>query len=303
MSRTALIALIALIAAPALALEEGTYPVSSAQGDGSLVIEAGRVEIRLSGPDACSASGAGALLRGAGGAWAALLGPSPAQCVLIGDAAGFRPLGEGCAELATGSCQLAGSIGSPEPSEVTPARPVRVAASMLEWRFDRLSREDRRSAQRRLTELGLYPGGADGAYGPGTEAGLIGYLQGMADRGEPVDSLSVTFIEEVLARIVLEGRAVTAAASPARQGGAPIYVGRWACSGTIYQFSADSYRMIDQTNGALIAEGPIPAGAHDGVGMYLTVPGVGNVTFYKPGTPDMFVHDPVSAESWDCFPA
>ena len=309
MTRFSLLALIALLATPGFALEEGTYPFRTETGGGEITVARDRVRINVTGPDECSGFGAGPLLRGEDGVWAAFFSSLGQECVVLGDATSLREVGEGCREFSRHSCPFEGQLqfvpaDSAQDQVSSLATTIRVAPAMLKWRFDRLGRSDRQAVQRRLAELDLYTSGIDGAYGPGTEAGLIGYIQGMADRGETVDPLSVTFINEVLARIATEGRAITApepSPQPTRSDG-PIYVGTWNCSGFTVQFSEDQYRFIDVRDGSVEQEGRLRPDLVDGNDAYLELIGHGNLAFFGVGTPEMIVHNPVNAETWDCRP-
>lgn len=311
MSRPALLALLSLLAAPAAALETGTYPVTPAfgtEGGGELRVLAGRVELSLSGPDGCTATGTGALLRGPSGAWAALLETAAEQCVLIGTPTGFSPLGEGCGSLVTGSCQMAGTISSASVEDTPAAEPVQVIRSLLRGRFNRLEEADRRGVQALLSERGHYAGQIDGAYGDGTETALIALLQEMADRGEPVDGNSTRFMTELMGRIAAEGRALSAptvqpaapVAAPSAGSAEPVYVGRWSCGGTTYAFTADRYQLINEYDRSVIREGRLRPDGVDGRTAYLELVGYGNLTFDGVGTRDMVMHDPSSGETWDC---
>jgi hypothetical protein len=304
MSRTLPLALIALLAAaPALALEEGSYPVTTDGGGGEIVVTDRWLSLAMTGADDCTAIGEGPVLRGHAGAWAALFRTGDEQCVLVGEPAGFSSVGSGCAELVTGSCTISGLIDQARAS-----RPVSVIPPLLSGRFNRLGEGDRRAVQSRLAELGLYEGAIDGAYGAGTESALIGHLQAMADRGEPVDGNSSSFIREMITALVEGGRAQAATdqtpapAAPAEGSEGPIFVGTWSCGGQTYALTADRYRMINEYDGSVIQEGRLRADQVAGRTAYLELVGYGNLTFDGVGTRDMVMHDPSTGETWDCAP-
>jgi len=307
MTRFSLLALVALLATPGFALEEGTYPFRTETGGGEITVARDRVRINVTGPDECSGFGAGPLLRGEDGVWATFFSSLGQECVVLGDATSLREVGEGCREFSRHSCPFEGQLqfvpaDSAQDQVSSSATTIRVAPAMLKWRFDRLGRSDRQAVQRRLAELDLYTSGIDGAYGPGTEAGLIDYIQGMADRGETVDPLSVTFINEVLARIATEGRAIAApepSPQPTRSDG-PIYVGTWSCGGYTFRFTSDKYEMINEYDGSVLNAGRLRPDGVDGRTAYLELVGYGNLTFDGIGTRNMVMHDPSNAETWDC---
>jgi len=308
MSRPALLALFTLLAAPVAALETGTYPVTlpdGVEGEGRLEVSSSFLEVFITGPGGCNAVGGGTLLKGPDGAWAALLNTDDAagrQCVLVGTSAGFSPVGEGCATLVTGSCQLAGSISAPAP------QPVRVIRAILEGQFNRLDEAGRRGVQALLAERGHYTGQIDGVYGDGTEAALIALLQEMADRGETVDGNSTSAIRGLMRGISEEGIALSPpavkpaapAAAPAAGAADPIFVGRWSCGGDTYVFTADRYQIINEYDRSVIQEGRLRPDGVDGRTAYLELVGYGNLTFAGVGTPDMIMHDPSNSETWDC---
>ena len=299
MSRTSLFILGALIAAPAFALEEGTYPVTIGSGIGELELSERLMRLQVTAPAQCEMTHEAPVLRGAEGGWAGLIGE---DCVLVGSRVGFHPVGAGCSALLPAGCALRGEI----VGERT-AGPVQVIRPLLEGRFSRLPEADRRAVQAILAEEGLYGGAIDGVYGDGTEAALIGQLQRMADRGEPVDGNSASFLREMISGLAVAGRELVVPAAPAAQpasgatGPAP-YVGSWSCAGVLYRFTEDGYRLTEEANGALIAEGRLRPDGVDGGIAYLELVGYGNLTFFGVGTGEMFVHDPRNAESYDCFP-
>jgi hypothetical protein len=312
MSKAPLLTLLTLLATPALALEKGTYPVSSGELSGEIEVTKGWLNFLMTGPDSdpelCQVMGFGPILRGTNGDWAAIFETEGGPCVMIGDRASFSHVGESCAQLTFGDCEMSGVFTEVNPEA---ARPIQVIKSILGERFDRLSREDRRSVQAFLLKGGLYEGKIDGSYGPGTEAALIAHMQGMADRGEPVDGNSTTFIRELIADMAVQGRALTPApveapaqtATPAQAGSAaPIYVGSWSCGGQTYAFTAERYRMINEYDGSVLKEGRLRPDEVDGRTAYLELVGFGNLTFFDVGTPDMVVHDPSNGETWDCVP-
>lgn len=307
MPRPALLALFTLLAAPAAALETGTYPITlpdGVEGGGQIEVNSDFIEVFITGPGGCNAVGGGTLLRGPDGAWAALLNTGETkgrQCVLVGTSTGFSPVGDGCRTLVTGSCELAGSITAPV------SQPVRVIRAILEGQFNRLDEAGRRGVQSLLAERGHYTGQVDGVYGDATEAALIALLQAMADRGETVDGNSTSFIREVMRGISAEGIALNAPAvspaapaAPSAESAEPVYVGRWSCGGTTYAFTAESYQMINEYDRSIIREGRLRPDGVDGRTAYLELVGYGNLTFDGIGRPDMVMHDPSSGETWDC---
>jgi len=306
MSRPLLFSLLALFAAPASALELGTYPVTAGQGSGELQVFRDTLEIAITGPDGCTGAGSGPLLRGAEGAWAAVLTTGTKQCVLVGSPTGFSSVGDGCASMTTGSCQMAGTMTA---RGSVAAEPIQVIRPLLRGRFNRMDEEDRRAVQTLLAEQGHYAGRIDGAYGDGTESALFAHLQAMADRGEPVDGNSSTFVRETMADMPEAGRALTvpAPASPTTvkpeitpSAGGPIYAGRWSCGGITYIFTADRYQMISDFDGRVLQEGRLRPDGVDGRTAYLELVGFGNLTFFGVGTSEMMMHDPVIEDSWDC---
>jgi len=303
MPRTALFALAALIATPALALEEGTYPVLIQDGRGEISVTERWLSMSLTGPDACQAVGEGVVLRGADGAWGAIFETGAEPCVLVGDQKGFAPVGASCAALATGGCEFRGQIGSGEaPTRVTAAAPVQVIPSLLRGRFSRMEERERIAIQSLLAERGLYSGGIDGAYGPGTEAALTAQIQSLADQGEEVDGNSARFIRELLEGMAEQGAALTAAAAPvttAPSSAVPVYVGAWSCGGYTFEFAPERYRMINEYDGSVLNQGQLRPEV-DGRTAYLELVGYGNLTFAGVGTRYMVMHDPSNAETWDC---
>lgn len=307
MSRPALFALAALLATPALALEEGTYPVTTANGAGELRVTGRLVSLLVTGPG-CEAAAEGRVLRGADGAWAGVIETGAEPCVLLGSGSGFAPIGASCAAIAPVGCPLEGSISVADVARP----PVQVIRSLLRGRFSALDEPDRRAVQALLAEEGLYAGEVDGAYGPGTEEALIGRLQGMADRGEEVDGNSSRFIRELLAAMAGEGGPLVAAAetpapeareaAQAAEGGAPVFVGSWSCGGQTYAFTADRYRVLNEYDGSVIREGRLRPDGVVGRTAYLELVGFGNLTFDGVGTGEMIMHDPSSGETWDCAP-
>jgi hypothetical protein len=300
MPRPALLVLAALIAAPAFALEEGTYPVTIGAGVGELELSERLLSLRVTSPASCEMSHRARLLRGPEGDWAGLIGE---DCVLIGTRTDFQQIGAGCAAVIPPECELRGDITGDRT-----AKPVSVTPALLEWQFTRLPASDRRSIQRLLAREGHYKGSIDGAYGPGTEKALISRLQRMADQGEGVGGNDAFFIRDLIAELAASGRGL---AEPKRSetadpivgaSGEPLYVGAWSCAGVVYRFTADGYRMTDEADGTLIAEGRLrPDGVEAGTA-YLELVGYGNRTFFGVGTGEMFVHDPTNGESYDCFP-
>ena len=308
MSKAPLIALIALLATPALALEEGTYQISAGEVSGEIKVTDRWLSFLVTGPETnpelCLMSGEGAILRGTNGDWASIFETGEEPCVLYGNRASFTHLGAGCALLTSGDCEMSGTFTGVSPEA---AGPVQVIRPLLSGRFGRMDPEERRAIQALLAEAGHYEGAIDGAYGPGTEAALIAHLQGMADRGEPVDGNSATFIREMIEGMAEQGRALTAApAQPAPSGeaqtasGSPVYVGSWSCGGQTYAFTADRYRMINEYDGSVIQEGALRPDAVEGRTAYLELVGYGNLTFDGVGTRNMVMHDPSSGETWDC---
>lgn len=301
MSRPALLVLAALIAAPAFALEEGTYPVTIGAGGGTLELSDGLMSLSVTGPAQCQTTYDARLLRGDEGDWAGLIGE---DCVLLGTRTGFQPVGASCGADLPAGCELRGEIAGERT-----ARPVQVIRPLLEGRFNRLPEDaDRRAVQALLAEEGLYEGAIDGVYGDGTETALIARIQRMADQGEEVDGNSTSFVRELITGLAEEGRDLAAPAAPAASAAAPVtagaapYVGSWSCAGLLYRFTADRYRLTNEADGALIAEGRLrPDGVEAGTA-YLELVGYGNRTFFGVGTGEMFVHDPTNGESYDCFP-
>lgn len=309
MSKPVLFSLVTLLAAPALALEVGTYPVSSASGGaGEAFVSAERVELSLNGPDRCEIAVSGPILRGPEGVWASLVGSSAAQCVLIGTLSDFSALGDGCGGLVTGSCQIAGLIGPARevtPEAPTASAPVRFTAPLLNWRFEAQSSADRVRIQAFLADQGYYNGALDGVYGPGTQAAIVAQLQAMADRGEPVDGNSAVFLSELMTELAGRGRALSArsgtpAAPNGSASGEPVYVGRWSCGGTTYAFTVDRYQLINEYDRSVMQEGRLRPDLVDGRTAYLELVGYGNLTFDGIGRRDMVMHDPSTAETWDC---
>ena len=299
MPRLALLVSAALIAAPAFALEEGAYPVTMGAGGGTLTLADQLMSLSVTGPARCEMTYEARLLRGGEGVWAGLIGE---DCVLLGSRKDFHQVGAGCVALLPVSCELRGEIVGERA-----ARPVQVIRPILEGAFRRLSDAERRALQAILAQEGLYQGRIDGVYGAGTETALVGRLQRMADQGEKVDGNSTTFVRELIVRLAADGRALVGPAPAARSAGpggagpAP-YVGSWSCAGVVYRFTADGYRLTDEADGTLIAEGLLrPDGVERGTA-YLELVGYGNLTFFGVGTGEMFVHDPKNGESYDCFP-
>ncbi len=304
MSRPALFALAALIATPALALEKGTYPVTTASGAGELRVTERLVSLLVTGPG-CEAAAEGRVLRGADGSWAGVIETGEEPCVLLGSGSGFAPIGASCAVIAPVGCPLEGSISVSDVARP----PVQVIRPLLEGRFNRLpSDADRRAVQALLAAEGLYQGEVDGVYGEGTETALVALIQRMADQGEEVDGNSSSFVRELITGLAKTGRALDAPAPPdagaptsASDGSAP-YVGSWSCGGQTYAFTADRYRIINEYDGSVIREGRLRPDGVVGRTAYLELVGFGNLTFDGVGTRDMVMHDPSSGETWDCAP-
>jgi len=76
MTNPPLFALLTLLATPALALEEGTYPVSSGDISGEIEVTDRWLNFFMTGPeenpDICEVMGSGPILRGTNGDWAAI---------------------------------------------------------------------------------------------------------------------------------------------------------------------------------------------------------------------------------------
>lgn len=299
-ARHALLVLAALIAPPAFALEDGTYPVTIGTGGGTLELAERFMRLSVTGPARCEMIYEVPLLRGVDGVWAGVIGE---DCVLLGSRKEFGQVGASCAALLPAGCALRGEIDGERT-----ARPVQVIRPLLEGRFDRLSDADRRAVQAVLAEQGLYQGPIDGVYGDGTETALIARIQRMADQGQEVDGNDAGFLRELITGLAEEGRALAAPATPATEtpaivaSGAPPYVGSWSCAGTLYRFTQDGYRLTDEADGSLIAEGRLRPDGFEAGTAYLELVGYGNLTFFGVGTREMFVHDPTNGESYDCFP-
>lgn len=308
MSKAPLFALLTLLATPALALDEGTYPVRSENASGEVSVTDRWLEIFMTGPDGdmdtCGVVGSGPVLRGTNGDWASIFETDEGPCVLFGDRATFSYVGASCSLLSFGACEMSGTFTGVSPEA---ARPIQVIRPLLSGRFSRMDLEERWAIQALLAGAGHYEGVIDGAYGPGTEAALIAHLQGMADRGEPVDGNSATFIREMIEGMAEQGRALTAVQTAPSGGaqtalGSPIYVGSWSCGGQTYAFTADRYRMINEYDSSIIQEGALRPDAVEGRTAYLELVGYGNLTFDGVGTRNMVMHDPSSGETWDCAP-
>jgi len=312
MPRLPLFLLAALVATPALALEEGTYHVQGDAAQGEISVTDRWLSLTLIGDNACQAVGEGAILRGADGAWGAIFETGVEPCVLVGDATGFVPVGASCAGLSTRGCEMRGRIGAiASGTQVAAAdsapgaaasEPVQVITALLEGRFNRMGRGERFAIQSLLSERGLYAGGVDGAYGPGTEAALIAQIQSLADAGEPVDGNSSSFVRDLLRGMAEEGAGLTAQAAPTSRA-APddglIYARAWSCGGYTFRFTPDSYKMINEYDGSVLNQGRLRP---DVVGRtaYMELVGYGNLTFDGVGTRDMIMHDPSNGETWDC---
>lgn len=295
MPRPALLVFAALVAAPAFALEEGTYPVTIGAGGGTLQLSGPFMSLSVTAPARCETTYDARLLRGEDGVWAGLIGE---DCVLLGSRKGFSQVGASCAALLPSGCELRGEI----VGDRTPI-PVQVIRPLLEGRFDRLPTDaDRRAVQAILAEEGLYEGPIDGVYGDGTETALVARIQRMADQGQEVDGNDARFIRELITGLAEQGRALAAPAPTAVASGPAPYVGSWSCAGVLYRFTEDGYRLTNEEDGSLIAEGRLrPDGVEAGTA-YLELVGYGNLTFFGVGTGEMFVHDPTNGESYDCFP-
>jgi len=310
MTNPPLFALLTLLATPALALEEGTYPVSSGDISGEIEVTDRWLNFFMTGPeenpDICEVMGSGPILRGTNGDWAAIFETEGAPCVMIGNRATFSHVGEGCALLTFGSCEMSGVFTGVSPDA---GHPVKVIQIFIEAPFSRLSLEERRAIQTLLKERNFYKGNIDGAYGPGTEAALIAHMQAMADRGEPVDGNSSSFVLELITSMAAEGiklmpaKNPPATSAPSKGGTAhQIYVGSWSCGGQTYAFTAEGYRMINEYDGSVLKEGRLRPDRVNGRTAYLELVGYGNLTFDEVGFRDMIMHDPSSGETWDCAP-
>lgn len=217
MPRSPLPLILALAAAPAFALDEGTYPVRSDGAQGEISVTERWLTLSLTGSRSCEALGEGRVLRGAEGDWAAVFETGAEPCVLVGNRKEFFQVGGSCAALGSGGCELRGQIGSGARS----SEPVQVITAILRGRLGDLGAAERRAVQALLAERGFYAGGVDRAYGPATEAALIAQLQAMADAGEEVDGNRAPFVRELLAGLAAEGAPLAAEVAPAAPSGAP----------------------------------------------------------------------------------
>jgi peptidoglycan hydrolase-like protein with peptidoglycan-binding domain len=311
MPRLPLFLLAALVATPVLALEEGSYPVQGDAAQGEISVTERWLSLTLIGENACQAVGEGRVLRGADGAWTAVFETGAEPCVLVGDENGFVPVGASCGAFGSGACELRGQLGAGDATQVadadpaprvTASEPVQVITSVLRGRFNAMSASERRAVQALLAERGFYGGGIDGAYGPGTEAGLIAELQFLADEGQEVDGNSTRFVRELLEDMAEEGAELIAQAAPtprAEPDAGLIYARAWSCGGYTFRFTPDSYRMINEYDGSVLNEGVLRPDL-DGRTAYMELVGYGNLTFAGVGTRDMVMHDPTNAETWDC---
>lgn len=296
MSRLPHLLLAVLVASPAFALDEGTYPVRTETGSGEITVSQRLLSLTVTGQNGCEAVGEGRVLRGADGAWAAVFETGSEPCVLVGDHEGFVQVGASCSELSTRGCEFRGQM------EGHVAAPVQVITALLEGRFNRMSDPDRRAVQALLEQRGFYEGGVDGAYGPGTEAAIIAQIQSMADEGQEVDGNSAFFVRDLLQGLAREGGALTAQVSPSAPvaaSGAQIYDRDWSCGGYTFRFTPDSYRVINEYDGSVLKAGVLRPDI-DGRIAYMGLVGYGNLTFDGIGTRNMVMHDPSNAETWDC---
>lgn len=291
--------LAALIATPALALEEGTYPVLTPTGGGEITVSDRWLSITLTGSGSCEAVAEGRVLRGETGDWAAVFETGAEPCVLVGTAKEFVPVGGSCAALGSGGCELRGQLGV---VQAAPSEPVQVITAILRGRFGALGEAERRAVQSLLAERGFYVGEVDGAYGPATEAALVAQLQSMADAGEVVDGNSTRFIQELMEAMAGEGAPLAAEVTSAAPSGAPVYAGTWNCGGFTVRLSEDRYAFLNPQNGSVVREGRLRPDSVEGRTAYLELVGYGNLAFFDVGRPGMVVSEPSIGEIWDCRP-
>jgi hypothetical protein len=306
MTRFTPLSIVALLATPAFALEEGTYPLITENGGGELMVARDYISMLTTGPDQCEVGLSGQILRGADASWAVIVETGEEPCVLYGTRNAFSTVGASCALFIEGDCRLTGQIGS---APARTARPIQVIRPIIEGRFRRLDQAGRSALQTLLAAEGLYAGTVDGVYGSATEDAFVAYMQRMADQGEPVDGNSTTFIRELMSRLAEEGRGLITTAAPvtgeeADTGGAeaPVFLGAWSCGGYTFRFTPDRYQVINEYDRSVLSEGRLRPDGVVGRTAYLELVGYGNLTFDGVGTRDMIMHDPSNGETWDCAP-